>query len=260
MSFSPPAVLVFAASDPTGGAGVQADVLTIAAQGAHPICAVTALTVQDTSGVHRVDPVAAELVVEQARRVLADIPPRAFKLGVLGSAATARAVATVLAEHPGIPVVLDPVLASARGDAFAGEETIAVMREELLPRTTIATPNSIEAHRLAPHSSSLGECARALVNTGCKYVLVTGTHEPTTDVVNTLYDASGPVRADRWKRLPASYHGSGCTLASAIAAALAQGAPVPEAVRRGQEFTWQTLASGFRPGKGQHVPNRFFRQ
>ena len=258
MSFSPPAVLVFAASDPTAGAGLQADILTIAALGAHPLCAVTALTVQDTSGVHRVHPIEAELVVEQARRVLADIPAAAFKLGVLGSAAIARAIANVLAEHPGVPVVFDPVLASARGDPLAGEEIAAVMREELLPRTTIATPNSVEARRLAPRSSSLGECARALLNTGCKYVLVTGTHEPTPEVVNTLYDASGPLRDDRWKRLPASYHGSGCTLASAIAAALAHGASVQDAVRRGQQFTWQSLEAGFRPGNGQHLPNRLF--
>jgi hydroxymethylpyrimidine/phosphomethylpyrimidine kinase len=258
MSFSPPAVLAFAASDPTGGAGLQADLLTIAALGAHPLCAVTALTVQDTHGVQRVQPVEAELVAEQARRVLADIPVAAFKLGVLGSAASARAIASVLAEHPRVPVVLDPVLASARGDTLAGEETIAVLRQRLLPFTTVATPNSVEARRLAPSATTLESCAQAMIAQGCQYVLITGTHEPTDEVVNTLYDARGEVRADRWKRLPESYHGSGCTLASAIAAALAQGAVVPEAVRKAQEFTWQSLVAGFRPGQGQHVPNRFF--
>ncbi len=258
MSFSPPAVLAFAASDPTSGAGIQADLLAIAGMGAHPLCAVTALTVQDTHGVFRMQPVDAELVAEQARRALADIPVAAFKLGVLGSAANARAVAAVLAEHRDVPVVLDPVLASARGDALAAGDTVAALRDVLLPLTTVATPNSNEARHLAPGSSSLMECARALTGLGCRYVLVTGTHEPTDEVVNTLYDARGKVRADAWRRLPDSYHGSGCTLASAIAAALALGASVPDAVRKAQEFTWQALASGYRPGRGQHVPQRFF--
>jgi hydroxymethylpyrimidine/phosphomethylpyrimidine kinase len=258
MSFSPPAVLAFAASDPTSGAGLQADVLAIAGMGAHPLCAVTALTVQDSHGVYRVEPVAPELVAEQARRVLADIPAAAFKLGVLGSAANARAVAGVLAEHPRVPVVLDPVLASARGDALSDEAGLAALREALLPLTTVATPNSIEARRLAPGSASLSDCARALTRLGCKYVLVTGTHEPGSEVVNTLYDARGEVRAERWPRLSGSYHGSGCTLASALAAALALGRAMPEAAREAQQFTWRSLAAGYRPGQGQHLPNRSF--
>jgi hydroxymethylpyrimidine/phosphomethylpyrimidine kinase len=258
MSFSPPAVLAFAASDPTSGAGLQADVLAIAGMGAHPLCAVTALTVQDSRGVYRVQPVAPELVAEQARRVLADIPAAAFKLGVLGSAANARAVAGVLAEHPRVPVVLDPVLASARGDALSDEESLAALREALLPLSTVATPNSLEARRLSPHCSGLGACAQEMIAAGCRYVLITGTHEPGAQVVNTLYDARGEVRADCWPRLSGSYHGSGCTLASALAAALALGRAVPEAAREAQQFTWRSLAAGYRPGKGQHLPNRSF--
>jgi hydroxymethylpyrimidine/phosphomethylpyrimidine kinase len=258
MSFSPPAVLAFAASDPTSGAGLQADVLAIAGMGAHPLCAVTALTVQDSRGVYRVQPVAPELVAEQARRVLADIPAAAFKLGVLGSAANARAVAGVLAEHPRVPVVLDPVLASARGDALSDEESLAALREALLPLSTVATPNSLEARRLSPQCSGLGGCANEMIASGCKYVLITGTHEPGAQVVNTLYDARGEVRVDCWPRLSGSYHGSGCTLASALAAALALGRAVPEAAREAQQFTWRSLAAGYRPGKGQHLPNRSF--
>jgi hydroxymethylpyrimidine/phosphomethylpyrimidine kinase len=258
MSFSRPAVLAFAASDPTSGAGIQADLLAIAGMGAHPLCAVTALTVQDTRGVHSVHAVDAELVAEQARRALADIPVAAFKLGVLGSPANARAVAAVLAEHRDIPVVLDPVLASARGDALAAADTVAALRDTLLPLTTVATPNSLEARRFAAPETDLPGCARAMLGMGCRYVLITGTHEEAPEVVNRLYDARGQVRADAWQRLPESYHGSGCTLASALAAALALGASVPEAARRAQEFTWQSLAAGYRPGQGQHVPDRFF--
>jgi hydroxymethylpyrimidine/phosphomethylpyrimidine kinase len=153
--------------------------------------------------------------------------------------------------------VLDPVLASARGDALASEEMIAALRELLVPQSTVVTPNSAEARRLADNSF-LDQSARRLIDCGAQYVLITGTHEPGAEVVNTLYDGGGVVREDRWPRLPGAYHGSGCTLASAIAAAIANGLAVPEAVRDAQEFTWQTLSSGFRAGAGQLIPDRFF--
>lgn len=253
MSAAPPIVLAIAASDPTGGAGIQADLLTLASLGCHPASAITALTVQDTHGVARIEAVEADLVVAQARAVLADLPVAAVKLGVLGSPANAAAVAQLLAEHPKLPVVLDPVLASGRGDPLADAASLQV----LLPRTTVLTPNSVEARRLAG-LDVLEECARKIVQTGCRYVLVTGTHEAGPQVVNTLYDARGKVREDRWPRLPGSYHGSGCTLASALAAFLARGMGIPEAARAAQDYTWQALASGFRPGSGQWLPDRFF--
>jgi hydroxymethylpyrimidine/phosphomethylpyrimidine kinase len=257
MSPTPPIVLAFAASDPTGGAGIQADLLTLAAMGCHPLSVITGLTVQDTSGVESMQPVEPAWVESQARRVLAETRPDAFKLGVLGSARNIAVIANLLAEHPDTPVVFDPVLASGRGDALAGEDMIAALREMILPQSTVATPNSIEARRLAG-KADLEACARELVAMGCEYVLITGSHEPTDEVVNTLYDAGGVVREDRWQRLPGSYHGSGCTLASAIAAAIANGQQVPEAVRDAQEFTWQSLAAGFRTGAGQLLPDRFF--
>jgi hydroxymethylpyrimidine/phosphomethylpyrimidine kinase len=257
MSSCPPIVLTFAGSDPTGGAGMQADLLTLASMGCHPLSVVTALTVQDTHGVASLEAVDAGRVRMQAERVLADMQVCAFKLGVLGSTANAEAIARILAEHADIPVVLDPVLASGRGDALAGDEMVAALRELLVPQSTVVTPNSLEARRLA-QNSLLNESARRLLVCGAEYVLITGTHEPGAEVVNTLYDSGGVVREDRWPRLPGAYHGSGCTLASAIAAALANGLAVPEAVRDAQEFTWQALSSGFRAGAGQLIPDRFF--
>jgi len=254
MSSAPPIVLSFAGADPTGGAGLQADVLTLASMGCHPLSVVTAITVQDTSGVERLEAVDASLVTAQAAFVLKEIRVAAFKLGVLGSSANAEAIAKILAGYREVPVVLDPVLASGRGDALGTED---MLREHVLPQATIVTPNSIEARRLAKRAS-LKECAAELLDRGAEYVLITGTHEPGEEVVNTLYDGGGVVREDRWQRLPGSYHGSGCTLASAIAAALANGLAMPEAVRDAQEFTWQTLAAGFRPGAGQLIPDRFF--
>jgi hydroxymethylpyrimidine/phosphomethylpyrimidine kinase len=218
--------------------------------GCHPLSVLTALTVQDTSGVDSVHPVDAERVRAQAELLLAETRVAAFKLGVLGSAANIHAIAGLLNDHPDVPVVLDPVLASGRGDPLSDEDMLRSLREELVPQSTVVTPNSIEARLLGG--------APALLAAGCEYVLVTGTHEPGEQVLNVLYDASGMVREDRWPRLPASYHGSGCTLASAIAAALANGLAVPEAVRDAQEYTWQSLAAGYRTGAGQLIPNRFF--
>lgn len=264
---TPPMVLSFAASDPTGGAGVQADILTLASLGCHPLSVVTAITVQDTTGVEGVLPLDADWIADQARALLEDMPVAAFKLGMLGSVEAIAAIAEVIADYPDIAVVLDPVLASGRGDQFADEEMIEAMIGLLLPQTTLLTPNSLEARRLAQQLGELGDgkgfagladCARGLVDAGCEFVLVTGTHEGTPQVVNTLYGSHGVVRTDRWDRLPGSYHGSGCTLASAIAAHLAGGASVAEAVQGAQEYTWRTLAAGFRPGMGQLIPDRLF--
>jgi len=247
MAKSPPIVLAFAASDPTGGAGLQADLLTLAARGCHPLSVVTALTVQDTRGVESLHPVEAAQVVAQARCLLADFEVAAFKLGVLGSAANAGAIASLLKAQRARPLVVDPVLASGRGDPLASADSLSV----LFPLTTVATPNIQEAQRLG----GVG----AMLEAGCRYVLLTGTHAEGKDVVNKLYDASGVVREDRWARLPGEYHGSGCTLASALAAALAKGLAMPEAARDAQDYTWHALAAGFRPGAGQFIPQRFFK-
>jgi len=258
----PAVVLAFAASDPSGGAGVQADVLTLASMGCHPLSVLTAITVQDTLGVEGVQPLDSEWVADQARCLLEDMPVDAFKVGVLGSVENITVIAEILADYPDVPLVLDPVLASGRGDELATEEMVHALRELLLPRTTIITPNSTEARRLADGEEdvepTLAVCAQRLVEMGCEYVLITGTHEPTVEVVNTLYGANGVVRSDKWERLPGSYHGSGCTLASAIAAMLANGLEVPEAVREAQDYTWHALAHAYRPGMGQFLPDRLF--
>lgn len=260
----PPIVLVFAATDPSGGAGLQADIMTLSSMGCHPLSVVTALTIQDTMGVDDVSPIDAEWVADQARCVLEDMPVAAFKLGLLGNIEQIAAIAEVVSDYPEVPLILDPVLASGRGDELVNEEMVIALRELLVPQTTILTPNSLEVRRLAAEDSEegnepdLAECARRLIASGCEYVLVTGTHENTPQVVNTLYGQNGVVRSDAWQRLPGSYHGSGCTLASAIAATIANGLEIAEAVKDAQEYTWQTLKAAFRPGMGQHIPDRMF--
>ncbi|MBI3528597.1 MAG: bifunctional hydroxymethylpyrimidine kinase/phosphomethylpyrimidine kinase [Betaproteobacteria bacterium] len=265
MPAPPPIVLVFAGTDPSGGAGMQADILTLSSMGCHPLSVVTAVTIQDTMGVEDVLPIDAEWVADQARCVLEDVPVAVFKIGLLGSVEAVAAIAEVVSDYPDIPLVLDPILASGRGDELASEDLISAMRELLVPQTTLITPNSLEMRRLARDDDAdgdddpdLGECARRILSLGCEYVLITGTHENTPQVINTLYEQQGVMRTDSWQRLAGTYHGSGCTLASAIAATIANGLAIPEAVRDAQEYTWQTLKHAYRTGMGQLVPDRLF--
>jgi hydroxymethylpyrimidine/phosphomethylpyrimidine kinase len=257
-----PAVLTFAATDPTSGAGLQADLLALASMGCYPLSVVTALTVQDTAGVESFFAIDPDWVADQARCILEDMPVAAFKMGMLGSTEIVTVVAEVVSDYPDVPLVLDPVFASGRGDEFAGEDMISAIRELLVPQSTVVTPNITELRRLAGEDDNddvgLAECAQVLLDSGCEYVLVTGTHDSTADVVNTLYHRGGVLRADTWQRLPGSYHGSGCTLASALAANLARGLDIGDAVYEAQDYTWQALAHAFRPGMGQHLPDRLF--
>ena len=277
----PPIVLSFAASDPTGGAGIQADLMTLSAMGCHALSVLTALTVQDTAGVDSILAIESDCVEDQARALLEDMPIADFKIGLLGSMENIAVIAKIIADYPDVPLVLDPVLASGRGDDLVDEDMIFAMRALLLPQTTLLTPNTLEARRLAIKEVEEGEgegntnkkdeasedeedvplveCARRLLAFGCEYVLLTGTHDMTAQVVNTLYGKKGVVRSDTWERLPGSYHGSGCTLASAAAAGLAKGLSVADAAREAQDYTWHALAAGFRPGMGQYIPDRFFR-
>jgi hydroxymethylpyrimidine/phosphomethylpyrimidine kinase len=192
------------------------------------------------------------------------MPVAVFKVGVVGSVENIAAIAEVVSDYPDIPLIFDPVLSSGRGDELATEDMISTMRELLLPQTTILTPNSREARRLAQADGedddeiALATAAEKLLALGCEYVLITGTHENTPQVVNTLYGSEGVVRSDSWERLPETYHGSGCTLAAAIAATLANGVELADAVREAQEYTWQALHAGYRPGMGQYIPDRFF--
>lgn len=263
MIATPPIILTFAATDPTSGAGLQADILTQASLGCHPLTVVTAITVQDTRGVEDFMVLEPEWIVDQARAILEDMPVAAFKVGMLGSVEVVAAVAEIVSDYPDIPLILDPVLASGRGDDLATEETLEAMRDLLLPQTTLITPNSVEARRLVEDDEDieppdLDTCAMRLLDMGCEFVLITGSHEHTPQVINTLYGLGDQAIALAWDRLPHSYHGSGCTLASAIAALLAQGVDMATAIKDAQEYTYETLRSGFRPGMGQFIPDRLF--
>lgn len=252
----PPVVLTIAGHDPSGGAGLSADIQTIRALGGHPASAVTALTLQDSVNAWHVEAVSSQLVVRQAEAVLADMPVAAIKLGLLATAAVGNAVAQVLRAHAHIPVVLDPVLAAGGGAPLAEEPLIAVYLQELMPHASVVTPNTAELKRLVPQQSQVAARASELLKHGAQHVLVKGADEDTPEVHNTLFSSNGTRQDFTWPRLPHRYHGSGCTLAAAIATLMAQGHSVPEAVGKAQAYTHQTLLHGWRLGKGQMIPNR----
>lgn len=257
MTLSRPVVLCFSGHDPSGGAGIQADIETIFSHCCHAATIITALTEQDSRNVKKLIPQRPDDILSQAETLLGDFNVAAIKIGLIGDAAVARAIAQILRQCPGIPVVLDPVLAAGGGTELAGRQLMETIVDTLLPLTTVLTPNSQEARRLSGQQA-LADCGRWLQAKGARHVLITGTHEDSEQVRNQLLMPEDLRETFSWERLPHSYHGSGCTLASAIAALLARGLDVFTAVHEAQEFTWQALYAGYKPGQGQHNPNRLF--
>ncbi len=239
-----PSVLVFAGLDPSGGAGIAADIEAIAAQGAHALPIVTALTVQDNNRVCEVQPVDAALIERQAA-ALAGIAPAVVKIGIPGCLANAQAIARIIvrlrAANPTLPVVLDPVLSSGLGDMLTRGNARAAL-EPLLALTTVLVPN-------LPEAAQLGGVPVA-------HLLVTGGHADGDTVVNTWYSADNS-RQWRWPRLDGQFHGSGCTLAAAIAARLALGEAIEVALERAQSYCYAALAQSFAIAPGQRIPRRW---
>lgn len=252
-----PAVLSFSGHDPSGGAGIQADIETFVSHQCHAVSVITALTEQDTLNVKKLIPQNSDNIVNQATTLMADVPVKVIKIGLLGHPETALAVHKVIKRHPNIPVVFDPVLAAGGGADLSDDSLTRAINDLLLPYTTVLTPNSEEARRLTG-LVNLTECGLSLLEKGCGYVLITGTHETTPEVRNQLFHNGQSIETYSWNRLPYNYHGSGCTLAASIAALLAQGLDTLQAIAEAQEYTWNSLNSAYQPGKGQHNPNRLY--
>ena len=252
-----PIVLSFSGHDPCGGAGIQADIETLVSHQCHAVSVITALTEQDSCNVKRLIPQTSENIISQAQTLLDDMEVNAFKIGLIGQHETALAIYAILKQYPHIPVVLDPVLAAGGGTDLTNERLLATVVDLLLPCTTVLTPNSEEARRLA-NLDDLEECGLSLLEAGSDYVLITGTHEATPSVQNKLFHDGLCWETYTWERLPESYHGSGCTLATSIAALMAHGLAPVQAVMEAQEYTWNSLNTAYRTGKGQLNPNRFF--
>jgi hydroxymethylpyrimidine/phosphomethylpyrimidine kinase len=261
-------VLVFAGLDPSGGAGLHADIMAIAAQGAHPLVIATTLTVQDNDRVQAVHPVAASLVRHQAQALLDKIDIAAVKIGIVGSQANAEVVgeviATLRARNPALPVVLDPVLASGHGDALTREDAVALLAS-LRSLATLITPNLPEALALTGQADLQAQAARMLEQS--QHVLIKGGHGVGNAIINRWFGRPSAlldgglsnlqIKEWRWPRLPGDFHGSGCTLASAIAALLARGAEMEAALNEAQAWCQAALAGAYSIAPGQLIPGRF---
>ena len=246
-----PRVLVVAGSDSGGGAGIQADIKTAMALGAYACTAVTALTAQDTRNVHAVHPVPPDFVRQQIALALADPGADAVKTGMLGDAATIEAVADALAGC-GLPLVVDPVMVATGGSRLLSPAGLAALKRALLPLTTLLTPNLPEAEALVGFPirdrAAMQAAAEALLTMGVPAVLLKGGHGEGPTVLDLLATAEETQVLERPRLHTRHTHGTGCTLATAVAAGLAAGMLLPDAVRRARDYVQAAIAAA--PGLG----------
>jgi hydroxymethylpyrimidine/phosphomethylpyrimidine kinase len=255
-----PKALTIAGSDSGGGAGIQADLKTFTAFRVFGLSVITGLTAQNTRGVHGVELPATEFIAAQLRAVLEDIGADAVKTGMLATGEIIRTVAAVVREYGLTNVVVDPVMIAASGDALMQHEAAPVMREYLFPLATVVTPNLDEATFLCERKirtiAEMQEAARAIHAMGPRYVLIKGGHLPGERVVDLLFDGRDFMRRES-PRIPGEFHGTGCTLSSAIASGLAKGLDVPEAVATAQAYIALAIQAAPALGKGRRPLNHF---
>jgi hydroxymethylpyrimidine/phosphomethylpyrimidine kinase len=263
----PPIALTIAGSDPSGGAGIQADLKTMSAFGVYGASVIVALTAQNTRGVSGVHAVPPAFVAEQIDRVAEDLTIAAVKTGMLATADLVATVADAITRHRLGPVVVDPVMVATSGDVLLAPEAIDAVRRRLLPNAALVTPNLDEAAQLLaiPPAKSVAEMREQgiaiLAAFGPQAVLVKGGHGFSADAIDVLVTRDGLVRMLSLPRLPiADAHGTGCTLSAAITALLASGAPLPDAVERAKLYLWRAIeASVSAPvGHGSHPVDHLY--
>lgn len=265
---STPVALTIAGSDSCGGAGIQADLKTFSALGVYGASVITAVTAQNTFGVQAAAPVDMQLVLQQTHAVLGDLKVGAIKTGMLHNADIIEALWGAFRKSR-IPLVVDPVMVATSGDRLLGEEAIGVLRDKLLPLATLLTPNLDEAAvlldgKVAKNVDEMEVQARQLLKLGCNAVLLKGGHLPQRHASDILLGKKLHRRFDYEKIATANTHGTGCTLSAAIAAYLAQGADLLQAVTRAREYLHDALlqaddlAISQKTGKGRHGPVHHF--
>ena len=262
---SVPIALTIAGSDSSGGAGIQADLKTFTALGVYGASVLTALTAQNTRGVDDVLAVPPAFVTAQLNSVLTDLEVGAAKTGMLANAGIILAVAEALETHPDIPLICDPVMVATSGDVLLEPEAIDALKARLIPRAALITPNIPEAARLLGHGEAgdLDEMARQaeeLRGLGCGAVLLKGGHGSGETAVDLLVHSGGVVKLEAPRIATRNTHGTGCTLAAAIAALMAAGAPLEQAVRRAKMYVWRALEAGadLRIGHGSGPVDHLF--
>ncbi len=259
-----PNVLSIAGSDPSGGAGIQADLKTFSALGCYGMAALTALTAQNTRGVTAVHVPPAAFLSAQLDAIFADIEVDAIKIGMLATGELARAVAAELKAHPAIPAVLDPVLVATSGDSLGAPDVVDALLDDLLPAVTLITPNLPEAARLAKvpmpqDEPEMRRVAEVLHERGARAVLIKGGHLRGDEAVDVLFDGRRHRSVSAPRVATRNTHGTGCTLSSAIAAYLARGADLAAAVEAAKSYLSAALAQSghLRVGQG-HGPVHHF--
>jgi hydroxymethylpyrimidine/phosphomethylpyrimidine kinase len=252
---SRPHVLVISGLDPSGGAGIQADIQAISALGCHPLPVLSCVTVQDTRNVYRASIIDPDIIRQQLESLADDSPIHAIKTGALGSAEVVDVLVDFLAKYPGIPLITDPVIKAAGGGDLADEALIERMKQRLFPFAEMLTPNGIELELLG-QSEDLDTAAGRLLDTGCRSVLGTGGHGTGHDIVNSLYVKGKLPKRFHVGRVGGEYHGTGCTLAASIAAGRASGLAIHPAIDQAQNFVSHAIRHALKVGKGQPVPDR----
>ena len=242
--------------DPSGGAGIQADIQAITSIGAHPLPVLTCLTVQDTRNVYGAEPVSPDLIKQQLECLAQDTPIHAIKTGALGNAEVVEVLVEFVQKHSGVPLIVDPVIKAAGGGDLADDALVAAMKDRLFARAEMITPNGIELAQLGG-SDNPAEAARNLLQTGCESVLATGGHGSGIHIINTLYNHAPEPMEWEVERVGANeYHGTGCTLAAAIAAGRAMGLSPRAAISQAQNYVHRALLYALTVGQGQKVPDR----
>lgn len=250
-----PNLLVIAGHDPSGGAGIQADIEAAAAQGVHAATVLSLLTCQDTTNVHEAVPVASDFFQRCLDTALADMEFAAIKIGVLANTDQVERVAALARAHPDTPLIVDPVLRAAGGGTLANDSVGQALLDQLFALADVVTPNAAEARLLCAGEPDLEHCG-ARLSAYARAALITGGDDSEPTVVNRRFENGHLVARDEWPRLDGVFHGSGCTLASAIAARRALGEDRAHALAQAQRYTWQTLDAAFAAGRGQRIPGR----
>jgi hydroxymethylpyrimidine/phosphomethylpyrimidine kinase len=253
-----PTVLCFSGLDPSGGAGLQADIEAIGQSGAHAAIACTALTIQNSQQVFGFEATPKALLLAQANAVVNDLPIRCVKSGMLGTTDNIAALAEFLQQHPDYQYVLDPVLVANSGGSLGNQETLVKAFAELIPLASLITPNTVELRALTGEND-LEHATQKLFAMGAQAVLVKGGHEDTPEYIrNALYIHGELISETRCPRLEGEYHGSGCSLASFIAGRLAQGDALKNAVQHAETWLFGVLKNAESPVEGgQKIPKRF---
>ncbi len=257
LSQTTPVMLCFSDHDPTGSAGIQADIETAASLGCHCASAITALSVRNKQS-HKSLAANHTLLTEQARSVLETLPVAAIKIGFAGGLANIKAIHSILIDYPEIPVVLDIVAQISTGSQAHSRELYAAVTTLLLPLATLATPSFFEAHEMAHQADTTDACAHAMLDCGCQFVLISDTLTDTNTFSNTLYGDQRLLKRYDWPRIGTACNGSSASLAASITAYLARGFGLLDAVEQGQKFTWQSLKQAHCVGGGHYIPNRLY--